>query len=470
MPGRWIQLRLWPRSVRSRTTFVAIATVTVALVIGAFALITILRTSLRHSVDRAATGRAQDVAALIRTGSLPPRLAFPGEESTIIQVVDSHGIVVATTSNFDGAPPLSLRPGTDPATVFSLRATAVEEYQRFRVAALSVATPEGTTTIYAGESTDRADDTVATITLLLLIGTPVLILIVGVVTWRNARRALAPVHGIIAEVDAITDGSMHARIEPPGTQDEVDELATTMNAMLDRLDRFTDRQRRFTGDASHELRSPLASLRTQIEVAVAHPQGVDIAVIGPELLADVDRLERLASDLLELARLDQAPTEHSPIDLRDVVTHELAATTSTRSINYQCDLPIEPVIVHGDRRQLQRMLRNLLDNADRYATAKVDVRLHDAGAHCMLEVIDDGPGIASDDAQRVFERFTRLDNARATDHGGAGLGLAIVKGIVEAHDGHIEVTDPLEGRGARFSIKLPNGMPRNREGPSSRPV
>jgi signal transduction histidine kinase len=457
MPGRRVGLRPWPRSVRSRTTFVAIATVSVALLIGAIVLITILRTSLRNSVDRAAIARAQDVATLVRSGSLPPRLAFPGGESAIIQVVDPHGAVIASTSNLDRQPPILLTSGTDPATVVSLRSTAVEDFQRFRVAALGVLTSEGTTTIYAGESTDRADDTVTTITLLLLGGTPVLILIVGVVTWRNARRALAPVHRIIAEVDAITDGSIHARIEPPGTEDEVDELATTMNAMLDRLDRFTERQRRFTGDASHELRSPLASLRTQIEVAVAHPEGVDIAVIGGELLADVDRLERLASDLLELARLDAATIQHSSIDLREVVTDAVAATPSARSIRYRTDLRSAPAVVEGDRRQLIRVLRNLLENADRYAASMVEVRLGETSTHWVLEVIDDGPGIPSDDTKRVFERFTRLDNSRVNDHGGAGLGLAIVKEIVEAHHGEVDVGLPETGSGACFSIKLPKG-------------
>jgi signal transduction histidine kinase len=198
----------------------------------------------------------------------------------------------------------------------------------------------------------------------------------------------------------------------------------------------------------------LASLRTQIEVAVAHPAGVDLVVIGPELLADVDRLERLASDLLELARLDNTTVEHTPIDIREVVSDELAATTS-RSIRYQTDGPTEPVIVRGDRRQLQRMLRNLLDNADRYAASTIQVCLRDAGDHALLEVIDDGPGIAVEDRLKIFERFTRLDDARATEHGGAGLGLAIVNEIIRAHHGSIHVNDRQAGHGARFTIELP---------------
>jgi signal transduction histidine kinase len=448
-------VRRRPRSVRARTTIVAISTVSVALVIGALALITILRISLRNSVDRAATSRAQDVASLIRSGALPARLAFPGQESTIIQVVDARGVVIATSANFDGVPPVSNRPGADPPTLFNLRAAPVKDNQRFRVAALSVPTTDGDITIYAGESTDQAEDTVARIGLLLLVGTPVLILIVGVVTWRNARRALEPVHRIIAEVDAMTEGVPHARIAPPGTDDEIGELATTMNAMLDRLDRFTARQRRFTGDASHELRSPLASLRTQLEVAVAHPAGVDVADIGAELLADVERLERLASGLLELARLDHAAVQHAPIDIRDVIDDVLASTASTRLIRCQSEIPSEPVIVSGDRRQLERVLRNLLDNAERYARSNIELRLDIAGDRCTLEVINDGPSILVADRQRIFERFTRLDDSRAQDHGGAGLGLAIVNEIVQAHHGTIQVLDPRTGSGARFVVELP---------------
>ena len=201
--------------------------------------------------------------------------------------------------------------------------------------------------------------------MLLLVGTPVLVIIVGVVTWRNARRALEPVHRIIAEVGAMGDGTPQARIALPGTDDEIGELATTMNAMLDRLDDFTERQRHFTADVSHELRSPLASLRTQLEVAVAHPDGVEISSLGTELLTDVGRLERLASGLLDLARLDHADTQHRAIDIRDVINDVLTSTATTRVTPCQVDLPSEPVMASADRRQLDRVVRNLLDNADR---------------------------------------------------------------------------------------------------------
>lgn len=453
MPTRHFRLRL--RSVRARTTAVAVATVTVALVLGALSLVAILRSSLRNGVDRAAITRAQDVATLVRSGALPPSLAFPGQASTIIQVVDPHGVVIASSANFGGEPPVSNRPGADPPILFNVRAAPVKENQRFRVAALSVVTPDGTTTVYGGASTDDAEETVARISLLLLVGTPVLVMIVGIVTWRNARRALEPVHRIIAEVGAMGDGTPQARIAAPGTDDEIGELATTMNAMLDRLDHFTERQRHFTADASHELRSPLASLRTQLEVAVAHSAGVEIAVLGRELLTDVGRLERLASGLLDLARLDHADTQHRAIDIRDVINDVLASTATTRVNRCQVDLPSGPVMASADRRQLDRVVRNLLDNADRYAQSSIKLRLRGAGSRCVLEIMDDGPGIGVDDRQRIFERFTRLDDSRSGDDGGAGLGLAIVKEIVRAHHGTIEVVHPEQGSGAHFLVELP---------------
>jgi signal transduction histidine kinase len=434
---------------------VAVTAVSVALVAGAIALVTILRVSLRDGIDRAATTRAQDVAGLIRSGSLPSRLAFPGEETTIIQVVDARGVVIATTANVEGKPAISDRPGSDPPVLFDARVAPVDEYERLRVAALSVDTAGGAVTVYSGESTDDTEETVDTITSVLLIGTPALVVVVGLVTWRNARRALEPVHRIIGEVDAITEGAPHARIAPPGTDDEIGELATTMNAMLERLDRFSIRQRRFTADASHELRSPLASLRTQLEVAVAHPAGIELDVIAADLLADVGRLEQLATGLLDLARLDSGPVHHEPIDLRDVITDVLASTASTRRTPCRVDMPSEPVVVAGDRRQLEGALRNLLDNADRYATSHVEVLLRMEGDRCTLEVIDDGPGIGAEDRQRIFERFTRLDDSRARDHGGAGLGLAIVDEIVRSHHGTVEASDPPTGTGTRFRIELP---------------
>jgi signal transduction histidine kinase len=222
-----------------------------------------------------------------------------------------------------------------------------------------------------------------------------------------------------------------------------------MNTMLERLQRAVERQRRFVADASHELRTPLAATRTDLEVVLAHPDRTDFKETATDLLAANGRMESLVRDLLFLARVDGGAANRpaAPVDLDDVVLTEAAGREGVDTGR------VSAASVHGRRDDLARAVRNLLDNAERYASSLVTVSLTGEDGRVRLVVTDDGPGIPAADRERIFERFTRLDDARGRDSGGTGLGLAIVKEIVAEHGGTIVVEDAAPG--ARFVISLP---------------
>jgi signal transduction histidine kinase len=341
----------------------------------------------------------------------------------------------------------------------------------FTVAALRAEAADGTpVTVYAGSSLAVQELAVAGTVRAMLAGLPVLLVVVGVVTWLVTRHALRPVEGIRAEMAEITGSrDLSRRVPVPASRDEVARLAVTTNGTLAALQESVERQRRFVADASHELRSPIASLRTQVEVAGAHPELLEVG----ELLEDVVRLQHLATDLLLLARLDAGEEPRAVrVDLADLVREETARRPEPVRAG-----ELEEAVVAGSRGRLERVLGNLLDNARRHARERVVVRVRTepggtAGAGpagsrgagwAVLSVEDDGPGVPEAERERVFERFVRLDDARARDDGGAGLGLAIVREIVTRHGGTIAL-GRAPGGGALFTVRLPLAGPAG-EGP-----
>ena len=225
--------------------------------------------------------------------------------------------------------------------------------------------------------------------------------------------------------------------------------------MLDRIESSAERQRRFVADASHELKSPVAAIRTMLEVADASPGSVSLEELTRDLLAEDLRLERLVADLLVLARTDEdgLALETVEVDLDDLVAEEAGAATSRFGIAID-ETGVEAARVIGDAERLRRLLRNLLDNAARHAAGQVWVALERDRGSALLTVSDDGPGIPPGQEERVFERFVRLDTARSRDKGGTGLGLAVVRAIAVAHGGWVEVDESRHG-GATLAARLP---------------
>jgi signal transduction histidine kinase len=282
------------------------------------------------------------------------------------------------------------------------------------------------------------------------VAVPVSTAVLAGLIWWLVGRVLRPVDAIRTEVDRISASRLDRRVPEPPTTDEIARLARTMNAMLDRLDRSAERQRRFVADAAHELRSPLARVRAELEVDAAHPASADLQATHASVLTQAVALQRLVDDLLLLARGDSGVLHRSagPVDLDDVVRRVIGARRDPRMAVGD----VAPVQVAGDAEQLERALRNLLDNAVRHARHRIVVSLAAQGGTAELTVADDGPGIPAAAADRVFERFTRLDDAR-TD-GGAGLGLAIARDIAERHGGSLTLAGG-SGAGATFLMRLP---------------
>jgi signal transduction histidine kinase len=358
--------------------------------------------------------------------------------------------VIGTTE--DGAP--------DPATADGVVVNA-ELPDEWSVARDQVAAPTGAFTVEVASPVDSVRESVDAVRRALWLGVPALVVAAGALAWIVAGRTLRSVDAITSTAERISGSTLDERLPVPPTDDEIAHLARTMNAMLDRIEASARRQREFVSDASHELRSPVATIRTEIEVALAHPERAEWSAVAEGVLAEDLRMEALLADLLMLARLEPGsgapPGAAEPVDLAAVV-HEVVARDreGARTAGPRVEVRgVRPAVVTGRPTQLGLVVRNLVDNARRHARTVVAVELTgmpEGGA--LLTVADDGPGVPESDRERVFERFVRLDEARSRADGGAGLGLAIVRAVVAAHGGTVRCTRAESG-GARFEVRLP---------------
>ncbi|KOU59666.1 histidine kinase [Streptomyces sp. MMG1533] len=465
-------------SVRSRATLAATLVVAVALVAAGTAVLLSLRSNLIGQAGTEAERSARTVAADLSGGKTYEQLSLDDDDRPV-QVVDEKGTLVAASEDLerisgtgtgavrpqastptdgtgdedadeDADDDSSLEPGEiDEKTVFTNGSATIDQHSAdYRFAAVQLETDKlGLLTVYAGAPLSAEQSAVGTATTVMLIGFPLLLAVVAGVTWLVTRRALRPVEGIRSEMAAITASEDLARRVPvPDTHDEVARLARTTNETLVALETSVERQRRFVADASHELRSPIASLRTQLEVGAAHPELLDVA----GAVEDTVRLQRLAADLLLLARLDagERPAAAARLDLAALAREEAAGRAGVG-----VEAP-DAVEVAGSRGQLERVLTNLLDNAARHARSAVTVTVRREGEWAVAGVADDGNGVPEGDRERIFERFVRLDDARSRDDGGAGLGLAIARDVAVRHGGTLTVRDAPAG-GALFELRLP---------------
>lgn len=433
----------------------ATAVVAVALVLAAVALVLLQERAVRGSVEEQARAIAESAADRLTEGEDAPEVVR--EVSTgfvLLQVVDAGGRVLAATA------PLSATDAVDGGR------TAADPDAAVAVTVdddplLVVRAEAGNRAVLVAGSLDAAQQSTETVTDLAVIGVPLLTVVAGATTYLFAGRALRPVEAIRARVAAISARDLTRRVPEPDTVDEVGRLARTMNDMLARLDAAQAAQRRFVGDAGHELRSPLATIAARLELAQRRgPTGGDIAAMIPE----AQRMTRLVEDLLLLARADErglAP-RRDDVDLDELAENEAARLRTAGDVRVR--VTTVPVRVTGDRSQLTRVLGNLAENAARHARTGVEVRLRTERGQAVLEVVDDGPGIAVGDRRRVFERFVRLDEGRARDAGGVGLGLAIVAEVLAAHGGSVEAGAADDG-GTVMTVRLP-AQPRDTAAPS----
>lgn len=458
-------------TVRFRVTAVATAMVLLVLVAGGFAVVRAQAEALRSNVDDQLEAAAESLADGLEAGTGPGVLAGFGDDEAVFQVVAADGEVVAASADEVGRRPLvpigATRADDDDASdddgdeddddedgVTRTVDGLAHEDGRFRVHVVPAA--DGATIVVAA-SLEDVDESVEALTGNLVVGIPVATALLAVVVWFVVGRTLRPVEAIRAEVAAIGGRELHRRVPEPAGDDEVARLARTMNGMLGRIEEASARQQRFVADASHELRSPLTRMRTELEVDLAHPEGADPRATQQSVLDEAIGLQRLVDDLLHLARSDagaRSGTEAGPVALDEVVGRAAADLRAAGRVAVDTD-GVEPAVVDGRSADLRRLVTNLLDNAGRHARSGVTVSLRGVGDTVELVVADDGPGIPAEDAERVFERFTRLDQARTAGTGGTGLGLAIARDIAEAHGGMVEVDRTVApGAGARLVVRL----------------
>jgi signal transduction histidine kinase len=436
--------------VRAAAASAAAAFVAISLACAGVALVLLQEHSVRAAVEEEVTARAVAAAARLLTGE-SPTAAVSAESSgfAVLQVIDTSGSVLAASPQLRGAPPL--RTGrSNPLDTDHSERPLVEDVPLLVVSQLAQ-TAAGTRIVLAGGSLVAAERSTATVTELTLIGIPLLALIAGAVTYAFSGTALRPVEAIRAQVAELTDRDLSRRVPEPYARDEVGRLARTMNGMLERLEAAQTAQHRFVADASHELRSPLATIMARLELGRRRgPAAEDVAVMTSES----ERMHRIIEDLLLLARADERglPSRRDDVDLDELVEAEAARLRGMDQ--FPVRLETTPVRVTGDRAQLSRALRNLVDNAVRHADSRVHLRLRAQDDQAIIEVEDDGPGIPAEDRIRVFERFVRLDESRDRGAGGAGLGLAIVAEVVATHSGSVEAMAAGE-RGALLRVLLP---------------
>ncbi|MFD9882847.1 ATP-binding protein [Streptomyces alboflavus] len=406
--------------VRLRTTLTATVAVAVALCLASFALFLALDSSLAASTRQVA---AQDAKAKAGSVAAPP----PDAGVTYRDKPLKYGSKGDGGGYGDGMP--KMREGK----------VVVQEV---------IETSEGPVTVTGTASTAPARAAMTTLKQVLLPGVPALLALVALFTWLSVGRVLRPVSAIRAKLADITAHDLHERVPQPGTRDEIAALARTVNATLDRLRGAVDAHRQFVADAAHELRSPMAVLRTRLELAA--PEDKQLAA---DALGDVERLQSLTADLLLLARLDaREPQRTTIVDLAQLVAEEATRRRPRPHVRVRLDLTPD-LIVDGSPDRLRRLVANLVDNAVRHATTTVDVTLTTHAGRAALDVTDDGPGIPSHHHTTVFDRFTRLDHARTRDTGGSGLGLPIARDIAQAHDGTLRVV--ATATGARLRAVLP---------------
>ena len=461
----WLRAR---RGVRVVTSVAAALSVAVVLLLAGAALVLLTDRILRDTVQETALQQATVVAQRVEANfeddvekNADDATAKRGDLVQVVRDYDPDGdpdieVIGASNPLWSVGPMSSLMPA--PGAVEVDRSEWVtyrdgmeeddpEVTEEVLVVAYGASVKGRDIVVYAAQPLEQVHDAVETVFRLAVVGIPLLVLITGTVTYLAAGRALRPVEAIRARVATTRDPSV--RVPVPAARDEVGRLAETMNAMLARLQAGQAVQRRFVADASHELRSPLATIATGLELLSRGDADRDTVTA---LRGETERLGRLVDALLLLARADESGLRPR---FEDVDLDEVAEAERLRPAGRIVPrIEAAHVRVVGDRGQLAQVVRNLVDNACRHARSMVVVSVRHSGEVAALDVADDGPGVPPEQRTRVFERFVRLDDARARADGGAGLGLAIVAEVVAAHGGTVDVVGSPLG-GALFRVRLP---------------
>ncbi len=449
MRGRALQ----SLSLRARLLALGVTGVALALALGSLVLYAVLTFTVNRTVDDGALASARAVAAMVSENTVPNPLPVSG--SQVVQVVSGSGAVVSASVSADRLTPLLRPPELARALAgerISIPGARAGLSGTMRAIAMQAGPPSASRSIIVAVPVNDVEQSQRVLRITLLLAYTPLVVVMALIAWRVIGSTLKPVETLRSGAARISGSDQDERLAVPESADEIRALALTLNDMLDRLAASRGRQRAFVADAAHELRSPLTSMRTQLEVAQHLGEGGELAA---DLLADVARLSTLVEDLLLLARAG-SDSKHVPVR-ESLDVRALLVATADRYAGARVPVSVAggpAVYANANSDELRRVLANLVDNAVHHASSKVVLQVRAEGGDAVLTVVDDGPGIPADERDRVFERFARLDDARDRDAGGTGLGLAIVRELLRRSDGSISLQDNPSGPGLAAVVRL----------------
>lgn len=448
-PDRW--------GISARSAFVAAAVVFIALTLSGSGLAALVYRSVLSGIDSNAAQRVAEIGAALESGGigrLDPDLLATDQRIVAVQIVSPYGVVIRRSQS---APRKPLIPVDNIGEGMHI---GVREFPspfgQVRFSSGTYEGPSGRYMVLVGEGSQVVLSTVQAVAVALAVSAPIVIGVSAAATYLLVRRSMRSVDAIRSQVAEISTSDLTERVPVPDTHDEIAALAVTMNEMLARIEAGHTAQQRFVGDASHELRSPLATIISALDVAAAHPELLDRELATGTLIPEAHRMQALIEDLLLLARADERglTSGRDDVDLDDVAASEVERLRGRSDL--AIDTELTPTRMVGDPAALSRVVRNLLDNAERHAASLVEVSVRPMGRIAVVTVGDDGPGIPYADRSRVFDRFVRLDPGRSRSAGGSGLGLAIVAEVVAAHGGSVSIGGRPSG-GTRVTVQLPQG-------------
>ena len=440
-------------SARSAATSAVVVLVAFAFAGAAFDLI--LYRTLLAGVDDATAGRARTIVDALHSGSpdaLDSALLATTQRVVAIQLIAPDGTVVKRAGSAPATPLIPINEFD-----FNLRRGMPDDAvadDDMRVSGQKVNARSGQYTVLVGGGSEAVEAIVRTVALLVAGTAPIITGVAAAASYLLVRRSLQSVDAIRSRVAEISTSDLAERVPVPTSRDEISALAVTMNEMLARLEAGHQAQQRFLSDASHELRSPLATIISGLEVAEAHPELLDAELAVDTLLPEAHRMRVLIEDLLLLARADEQSVVMRKEEVALDELAEVEAARVRREAGCTVHADICPSRLTADPAGMSRMIRNLVDNAVRHANSLIVIEVSSRDRTAILSIGDDGPGIAPAERTRVFERFVRLDSDRSRSSGGAGLGLAIVAEVVAAHGGTVSIDDR-PGGGTKVTVALP---------------
>jgi heavy metal sensor kinase len=440
-----------------------------ALILGAWGIgiVALVRANLYSGIDRALESRASQIALSmsgLRHGKFvdisDATLVNVARGQTAAQLLSNTGEVLQHSGGAVASATLAPEDLVTRALTTSSAKLGTVDVGKSRFRLLVVPLKGTAQLILVGSNTQSTDDTIARLILVMLLTGPVVLIAAGAGGWFLASRALAPLAEMTATASGIGITRLDERIVVPESGDELADLAKTLNKMLGRLEEGVEDKRRLIADASHELQTPLAVMRTELDVSLGSPnltpESIEVLESARE---ETDRMTRIVRNLLTLARFDEGTLQllKRPINL-GALAHDAAESLQMLGRERGVDITVagDDIVVMADPEYIRLVVVNLIENAVKHSGAgtSVAVLLETAGDEVRISITDTGPGIPEEDQPHVFDRFYRVDRARSKKSGGSGLGLAISKEIVESHDGRMELKSK-PGAGSTFRIVLP---------------